>query len=184
MVKDGSERAADWIPKELGTSTVALRPPVVDDYEFLRVAEIMWLGPRWRHRGVVASPEDYGRYLWAGVLSQYLVVRRRDYERLGIVSLFNADTQNGHAEVSVARFSKTPSRDFLEAVAGFLDHVFDNWPFRKLYFHVAEFNLSQLSSGIGHYFQIEGRLLDYIWAGDRYYDLVIMAMDRAAWTSR
>ncbi len=182
--KNAGDAPREWTPVPLATDHVTLRPVVSEDYSHLYLAEIMWLGPRWRHRGFTEAPEDFVRRLWAGVAAQFLVVRNRDHEKLGLVSVTNLDMQSGHAELVVGRFSPTLSRDFLDGVRLFISHVFDVWPLHKLYLHVAEYNLSQLSSTIGSLFQIEGRLLDYLRTGTGPFDLLILSASKAAWLTR
>jgi len=173
-----------WKPAPLKTERIVLDPVSPSHYEFLRRAEVNLLGATWRHRGAVRSPETFASSVWAGVLCQYLALNRPEGQPLAWFQCYNADQASGTAFLSAGRFSPATSLDlsFMEASWIFVEHLFDCWPFRKLVMEVPEFNLSRLESGIGDVFQIEGRLLEMIWAGGRYWDLVLLTIDRAAWS--
>jgi len=166
----------------LDTPRVLLRPPSPADYEYLRMAEVLVLGPRWRHRGQTLSPEQFAREVWNGVLAQFLVTAKPDQDPVGWVQAFNADLANGHVEVALARLSPRPlSRAFVEGIVLFFSYLFDNWPLRKLYFHIAEFNLHHFENMIGRYLHLQGQLTEHLWAGGRTWDLFVFSLDRPTW---
>lgn len=181
--KLGSQAGDRWHSAPLRTERIVLDPIGPQHYEFLRRAEVSVLGATWRHRGVVRSPEAFAGAVWSGVLCQYLALRAPSGEPVAWFQCYNADQASGSAFLAAGRLSPAESLDlsFMEAAWLFVEHVFDCWPFRKLVMEVPEFNLGRLESGIGDLFQVEGRLLEMIWAGGRHWDLVLLTLDRATW---
>jgi len=163
-----------------GRST-QLRPIGGADYEGLRRIELTTLGASWRYRGATPSPEAFAANLWRGVLTQYMVVGRSDNRALGYVSAYNASLRHGHAYLAAARFSTGSSFRFLEGAALFIDHVFQSWPFRKLYLDVTEFTLPQFEGMIGNLCEIEGRFIDDVYYRGRTWDRLILALYRTRW---
>lgn len=169
-------------PPRLGNSRVRLRPVEPSDYPHIYRSELSErLGPIWRHRGGTPSFESFTASLWAGVVAQYLVVRRDDPTPLGIVSLYEPDSTNGHAKLAAARFSDTIDREFVEAVAMFIEHCFSSWPLRKIYLEVPEYNLHQMAGLIGPLIIEEGRLREHLFKLGRWWDFVTLALYRDRW---
>lgn len=87
--------------KGFNVELVRITPP---DYDFL---DSTFSDPRviigWRPRGGIVAPDEFVRHLWHGVLTQYLIKHRDRSERLGLVSVYNADHRNGAAWLSVVR---------------------------------------------------------------------------------
>lgn len=162
---------------------VSLYPVGPADYDMLRRAEISDdLGVSWRLSGSTPSPEAYVQSLWAGVLAQFLVVTNRDSRVLGLVAAYNADLSSGTCYVAFARFdTKDKSPAMVEGIVLFVDHLFSNWTFRKLYGESAGYNLGQLQTPIQRLLVEEGRLRDHVYAGGRYWDLHILALYRSTW---
>lgn len=161
---------------------VYLRPITPSDYRFLQEAE---LGPelamRWRHRGATPSPEEWARGLWIGVLAQHLIVARDGDAPLGLALVHNPSFQDGYAYFAAVRLrpgDRSPA--MMLGVGLFLQYVFANWNFRKLYLEVAEFNLASFASGLG-LFQVEARLKEHLWFAGRYWDQLTLALYRNTW---
>ncbi|KAA0232895.1 MAG: hypothetical protein JJLCMIEE_03515 [Acidimicrobiales bacterium] len=173
-----------WQPSPLLADRLMLYPVGVQHYDMLRTAEILTIGPNWRHRGTVTSPEAFPARIWSGILAQFIIVRRHSDDAVGWVQCYNADTTNGHAYVAAARLKRgNLSTDFGQGFVMFIDYLFDNWPFHKLYMEVGEFNLHFVEGGIGELFEIEGRLLDHLWAGEKRWDMLILSVGRESWKS-
>ncbi len=68
----------------------------------------------------------------------------------------------------------------LEAGVLFCNYLFKNFNFRKLYVEVPGFNFGQLERGLGRFFEEEGRLSEHDYYDGRYWDLVIMTLDRGS----
>jgi acyl carrier protein len=65
-------------------------------------------------------------------------------------------------------------------IALFLRYTFMNWEFEKLYMEVPEYNFEQFASGLGRFFEIEGRLRGHLRTGTRAWDQLILAVYREA----
>lgn len=171
-----------WKPSALLAERLMLYPVGAQHYDMLRVAEILTIGPNWRHRGAVVSPEAFPSRIWSGILDQFIIVRRDDDDTVGWLQCYNADMANGHAYVAAARLKRgNLSTDFAQGFVMFVDYLFDNWPLHKLYMEVGEFNLHFVEGGIGELFEIEGRLIDHLWAGERRWDMLILSTGRVTW---
>jgi RimJ/RimL family protein N-acetyltransferase len=162
---------------------ISLRPVRPADYDFIRSAELSdELGLRWRHRGATPSPEAFAHTLWAGVLTQYLVVANSDNRVLGLVCAYDADLRAGTCFIGFARFDRRDrSPGLVEGVLLLTDHLFAHWPFRKLYGECLEFNLPEFGAGLGPLLVEEGRLREHMFAGGRYWDLCYLALYRDTW---
>jgi hypothetical protein len=164
---------------------VWLRPVVPDDYPFLHAVELgADLGPRWRFRGSTPSPEKWGQATWSSSLAQFLVVGRQSNKPIGIAAVHQANFQDGFAYMSAARFEPSrPSPAMMIGLAIFLNYVFTCWDFRKLYMEVPEYNYERFASAIKQYCQLEGRLREHLYFGDRYWDQLTLAIYRDHWRS-
>ena len=172
----------DWAPAPLQNVAARLDPVGPQHYAFLRDAEILVLGPGWRHRGAVASPAEFERGVWSGILCQFLIVRESDDEPIGWVQAYNADIANSHCHLSVGRFHpRTMQAEFGVGFTMFVDYLFDNWSFIKLYLDVAEFNMAPLRSALGTLLREEGVLRQHLWAGGNRHDLRLLALWRDTW---
>jgi len=158
-----------------------LRPIRPGDYPMLYAAET---GTRWRLRHGTPSPREYEDILWRGILAQYVVFPRGG-EAMGLVAVYRADMVNGHAYLLASRWDETMASSvaFVEGVALFVDHVFNAWPFRKLYLETDERLAEQFSSLFARdEFPIEGRLREHVFSDGRYVDLLTFALYRTAWS--
>lgn len=162
-----------------------LRPVLPGDYGY--VYELETTGDAlvtYRHRGRVPSFETAMRSLTEGVLTQLLVVHRRDGVPLGLVNAHSANHRDGHVELAVIRDAErheVPA--FFEGLFLFIDYLFEVWPIRVVYAHSIEFNYAHIASGAGAAFVVEGRLRNHTFHGGRHWDLLILAIHRDAWQS-
>ena len=163
--------------------TVFLRPVNPDDYRFLHAVETSdQLGPRWRFRGATPSPEQWAQVNWSSSLAQFMVIGRQTDAPIGVLAVHQPDFQDAYAKISAARFEPAkPSPAMMLGLAIFVDYVFECWSFRKLYMEVPEYNFQQLASGVGRFFETEGRLRDHYYFAGQYWDQVILAIYRERW---
>ena len=159
---------------------VYLRPITPGDYAFLQMLETVGdLAPRWRHRGVTPSPEQWAHTLWADVLAQFLVIGVTGNKPIGRVVIYNPNFQDRHAFFAALRFEPGDRGPLMVlGISLFLRYVFTNWEFVKLYMEVPEYNLDQFASGLDRFFSIEGRLKDHFRTGTRTWDQLILAIYR------
>jgi RimJ/RimL family protein N-acetyltransferase len=66
----------------------------------------------------------------------------------------------------------------------FIDYVFTCWSFHKLYLEVAEYNVEQFATVIGRLFDVEARLREHLWYGERRWDQLLLALYREGWRER
>jgi hypothetical protein len=174
-----------FAPPHLDGRHVSLRSITPNDYAWLQRAELSSeLSVRWRFRGGTPSPENWAQSIWAGALAQFIVVERRNESPAGLVSVYKANFQHGHAALAAARFNSGASPVMIFGIAMFLRYVFTCWNFRKLYMELPEYNYPQLASGLGRLFEIEGRLKDHNYYAGQFWDEVILAIYRERWLER
>jgi RimJ/RimL family protein N-acetyltransferase len=179
----GPDAAADAPRPRTRGRWVSLRPVRSVDYELIRAAELSDdLAVRWRHRGATPSPEQFAQRLWAGVLAQYLVVAHHDEHVVGLVTAYDADMTSGTVWVGFVRFdSSGHSPLMVEGIVLLVDHLFEHWPFRKLYGETVDFNLAGLRNPLARLLVQEGRLREHVYAAGRYWDLHHLALYRSTW---
>jgi RimJ/RimL family protein N-acetyltransferase len=136
---------------------------------------------RWRYRG---APPAYDRFvadLWSRVLVQFTVRRSGDGEPVGHVVGYAADSTMRHAYVG-AVFAPAHTGTGLpaQAVHTFVDYLFHTFPLHKLYLEVPGYNWSQLESGAGRLFTVEGVLLGHDYYAGQYWDKRVCAIYRSA----
>jgi hypothetical protein len=132
--------------------------------------------------GGMPSFEDWLQGRTRGVLAQRVAIRARDSRRLGLVTAFQPDPQNGHAHIAALSFDpERPSPRMMIGIGLFIDFVFDSWAFHKLYLDVAEYSYPQFASGLDRFYKLEGRLRDHYYLNGRRWDLLVMAISRDAW---
>jgi hypothetical protein len=159
---------------------VYLQPITPADYQSLQMLELTGeLASRWRHRGVTPSPDQWVQTLWAGVLAQFLVVGVASNKPIGRVVVYSPNFQDRYAYFAAMAFQpRERSPLMMLGTALFLRYVFRNWEFEKLYMEVPEYNLDQFASGLGRFFEIEGRLRGHLRMGGRAWDQLILALYR------
>jgi RimJ/RimL family protein N-acetyltransferase len=180
------ERAEGFQSPPLAGRHVYLRPVLPEDYRNLqRVETISPLGPRWRFRGSTPSPEQWLQSTWDATLVQYLVVGKQRDEPVGLVAIYQANFQDGHALLAATKFDpESRSPLLILGLAMFLDYVFSCWDFRKLYLEVPEYNYPQFASGNNRFFTVEGRLTDHSFMSGQLWDQLILAIHRDMWKER
>ncbi len=140
------------------------------------------LAQRWRYRGNTPSPEQWAQILWQGTLAQYLVVDRRTDEAVGLCMAYRPNFQDGHAYLGAAKFrERDRSPRMIAGTAMFVEYVFANWDFNKLYLEVPEFNFPQVARGIGRLFELEGRFREHSYYDGRHWDQLVLALYRDTW---
>ncbi len=172
-------------PRLRGRSTV-LRPIGVADYEMLRYLEQQEdLVGSWRHGGATPSPDQWAHGLWAGVLAQFIVVDVAKDLPLGLVCAYEADARNRHCSIAATKFDiRDRSTGFIRSVGLFIDYLFTNWDFRKLYFETGNRSLDFFRSAVGDLLTEEGRLCGHRFSNGKYEDLIILSLYRDVWEER
>jgi RimJ/RimL family protein N-acetyltransferase len=157
---------------------VHLRAVQASDYEFLyQLAVDERTAPHWRYRGPPPRPEAFVTDLWNGVLTQFIVERKDQSERLGLVTAYDAAARDGHCHIA-ALFRPDTRIWPLEGMFLFINYLFAEYAFRKLYGEVIEYNLDQFASAIGRWLEPEGVLRGHELHGGRYWDVHVLALWR------
>jgi RimJ/RimL family protein N-acetyltransferase len=166
----------------LADSAFRLAPVQPGDTDFL-----YWLSIqpetcfRWRYRG---APPPYDRFaadLWSRVLVQFVVRRGEAGEPVGLVVAYAADSTMRHAYLGAVFVPQhTGTGLAAQAVSTFVAYLFHTFPLHKLYMEVPGFNWSQLASGAGKLFQVEGHLPEHDYYAGQYWDKRICAIYRDA----
>jgi hypothetical protein len=178
-----SERASRFRGPSLQGRHVHLRAVVPDDLGYLRLVETSSdFAAQWRLRGATPSPQDWAQGNSSGVLAQFVIVANRDRARIGLVTAFRANFQDGHAKIAAAAFDPRRRSPLMAIGMGiFVEYVFRCWNFRKLYMDVAEHNYPQIASGVARVLEVEGRLKQHFYLDGEYWDKLILAISREAW---
>jgi RimJ/RimL family protein N-acetyltransferase len=157
---------------------VHLRAVAATDYDFLyQLAVDERTAPHWRYRGPPPRPEAFVADLWGGVLTQFLVERKDGSERLGLVTAYDAVPRDGHCHIA-ALFRPDTRVWPLEGMFLFVNYLFAEFGFRKLYGEVIEYNLDAFASAIGRWLEPEGVLRGHELHGGRYWDVHLLALWR------
>ena len=162
---------------------VRLRTITTLDYGLLQAAELSpEVRHRWRYGGTTPSPENWPQVFWQGVLAQFLVVRTRGEESIGLVNAYGPNFQHGWAYVGATKLQPADCSPYMMlGLAIFIEYVFCNWNFRKIYLELPEFNYPQFRSGEGRIFVLEGRLKQHSYYDGRLWDQMLLAIHRDAW---
>jgi len=159
---------------------VAIRPVFPADGGFLyAIATAPETAYKWRFRGSSPSPEQFSGQLWADVLSQRIVVQREAGTPIGLVVCHSPNLVDAWAYLAALaspRYESTGA--MVEGAALFIDEIFRNWNFRKLYMEAPEFNVDQVRSGLGKWFHEEGRLKAHHFYDGKYHDQLLLALYR------
>lgn len=171
------------MPAMLGRD-VRLRRISTRDYDYLLALEsTMPAAITYRQRGSTPSPDAFVHNLWNGVLCQFVVESVADDRPIGHVYAYFADHRNGHVKVGAIFDPELRGAGWpMEGLQLFFGYLFVVFPLRKLYLETAEFNLGRFRSGALGLFEVEGRLRAHEFHGDRYWDLITLALYRETWT--
>lgn len=166
----------------LGGRHCSLRPVKPADYGFLYDLEVTSsLGGMWRQQGRTPSPDEFAASLWVGVVASF-IVQTTAGEPVGVVAFYDEHQRDGVVYLAAlvgADHRRGPVG--IEAVERAITHAFRSWPVRKIYMESLEPNYEQFRSGAGRWFTEEGRLRNFGFSAGRYWDKVILAVDRADW---
>lgn len=137
---------------------------------------------RWRFSGATPSPEQFAVALWTDVLCQFVAVDRATGAPHGLVVCYGASHKDGYAYAAVLGNPSRPTgTGAMVALLRLVDHVFTHFAFRKIYFEIPEYNLTQFGSSIHKYLTVEGRLKEHTFYRGQYADQVITRLSRVTW---
>jgi len=187
---DNGDRARSAAQLDVGPRAVILegefarlRPLGQNDYAYLYDLSLSAKNnARWRYRGATPSPERFVADLWSGVLAQFLVESPEPRKRAGLLVAYNADLANGTVYLGVLIDNAHHRKVWpLEGVMLFVDYLFQNWTFRKVYAETTEFSAAHFSSGAKTLFEEEGRFREHQYFQGRYWDYIYYSLTRKRW---
>lgn len=152
--------------------------------EIVRLEASVELGLRWRNSGRSVSPAEFHERLWTNVLDHRVVRRLTDPDQkiCGTLSAYQPSFRDGTAFLGVMFRPEWHGTGMgIAAVARYVDLLFRQWPLRKLYGEVAEFNYHSFASGNGRFFEEEGRLRSHVYLGGRHWDVHLITITRSLW---
>jgi len=126
--------------------------------------------------------EDFVRALNEGVFAQMLLVRRADDAIIGVVQGRSASFRHGTCGLGAFVFEN--ARDRVHAIQGvliFVEYLFHEFTFRKLYAESTQRSFDGFASGLGRLFEIEGELKNHEWHDGAYRSSFIASVTRPAW---
>lgn len=98
---------------------------------------------------------------------------------------YNPDMANGTVYLAALIDNKYHRKVWpMEGILMFVDYLFKNWNFRKIYAETPEFSASQFASGAGSLFVEEGRLSQHQFHQGKYWDYITYALTRERWETR
>ncbi len=128
---------------------------------------------------------DPHHVVWGDSFLSYCVVDTVTGDTHGVVSAYQADLRHGHAHIRTASWPDPVSQQrTYEGWYRLVDHLFEAYPFHKLYAEVLDHQLSQISSGAGRVFEVEGTLRGHVFWDAGYLDLHVLGISRSRWNSR
>lgn len=172
--------------ERLRSRRVLLRPIMQEDVDFLYLlATDPETGYRWRLRGSTPSRAEFERVLWDQVHVQFLIVTTdAKAMRVGLASCFAADLHSGHAQLAMILSPPFIARGLLADVGLlFVDLLFQDWPFRKLYVQMPDFVFRGQERGLARFFTYEGCLAGHHYHDGRYFDSHILSTSRELWST-
>lgn len=163
-----------------------LRPVNQKDYGFLYDISLSAKNnARWRYRGVTPSPDRFIADLWSGILAQFIIESPDSNKPAGLVVAYNADLGNGTIYLGVLLDNEYHRKVWpLEAIGMFVDYLFQNWTFRKIYVETTEFSAADFASAAKVLFEEEGRLREHQYFQGRYWDFIYYALTRKRWEEK
>lgn len=138
----------------------------------------------WRYGGSPPSRDEFIASITtqSGALASFVAVHAELGAPIGLVWAYAADFRNRHAHLGLVMDYRFRFGRYSHDVAIlFVNYVFNNWDFRKLYGEVIDTSLSAYVGAIGRDIVLEGTLKDhYYWAGT-YRDMHKTAIYREHW---
>ncbi len=152
-----------------------LRPLNQKDYGYLYDLSLSAKNnARWRYRGVTPSPDRFVVDLWSGVQAQFIIETPSSKKPAGLA--------NGTIYLGVLIDNEYHRKVWpLEGIGLFIDYLFQNWTFRKIYIETTEFSAADFATGAKVVFEEEGRLRDHQYFQGQYWDYIYYALTRKRW---
>ncbi len=150
-----------------------------DLWQLYHVTVLSEAAATWRYSGTIPSFQQFAGEFWSGVHTQLAIRDSSSRSVCGLVVSYAYDAVNGHTKAGVV--VEPVGRGLgLEAMFLFLDHLFQSWPVRRIYFEVPDFNIGRLGSVLDEFASMEGRLRGHLYWRGEWHDQLIFVVDRAS----
>ncbi|MGB3412131.1 MAG: hypothetical protein WBA45_13150 [Microthrixaceae bacterium] len=136
---------------------------------------------RWRYRGRTLPLDEFVRTLYAGVISQYMVEMTATGDTVGTVSAYDENHSGLNCKIAYLRCgdrSHGDSAAVFEGMLLFISFLFDNFPFRKLFAEVPDYNMELFADDFAEH---EGSLKEYLFHEGKFIDLHHVSISREKW---
>lgn len=165
---------------------VRIRPVTAEDEPYLfHLATCPENLTRWRFRGRTPSWEEFRHSLWDRTLCQFVIETKTSARPVGHVVAYRPDLDNGWVYLAILGDPQCRGLGWpLEGGRLTIDHLFANWPLRKVYVETLEFNAQTMATGLAAAGTAEARLKRHDFFDGRWWDLLVYALDREAWNTR
>lgn len=156
---------------------IRLRPLLVEDFPWAyQLACSDRALARFRFRGWTPNPERVGDVLFDSVHVQFVV--EISGERVGLVSSYRFDPRNQTTRVAAA-FAEDGNHAAVPGVVRLLQHLFDEFPLRHVYFEGLAPNLGLLTdTRLGSFVELQARLVDAEWHAGTWTDTLVIRLTR------
>jgi RimJ/RimL family protein N-acetyltransferase len=164
---------------------VILRPLFSSDYDWLyALATDQQVGRYWRFRGHTPSPETFVASIWAGVAAQFVVTKRADQTRIGLMQFDQFNAESGYGYLSAILHPDVLGAGWpIESLYLFVNYLFITRNLRKIYIEASGAALTNYQSAVGALLVEEGRLVDHDYVDGRFVDCHLLALYRQTWES-
>lgn len=169
----------------LNFGPISLRPVNMEDYEvlFLWHTDARNIHLWWADRHVLSYEqfvEDF-RSQFNGFMQAFFMVDFEDADGetkpVGLVYTYNTNWIDRFTYLSVYLSPEYTGQQFGPFAAYLIvKHLFAYYGFRKIYSEIYAYNSPSLTASLRYGFEEEGRLKDYRWFGDRFWDLHILSV--------
>jgi RimJ/RimL family protein N-acetyltransferase len=173
-----TETAAASLP--MTSRRTRLRPPapqfIEELFELAATNQIpwSWQGPE--------TPDGFRESFWAGVAVQFAIEDVRNGRSVGLLVAYNMNPFHQFCYISMFLHPDYRLRVWpLEGALLFANYLFTKFNMRNLYAETADPYFDQFRSGIGTFFEVEGRLRDRVVVNGETRDLYILTFKRDRW---
>jgi acyl carrier protein len=162
---------------------VRLRPIAGEDYEYL--FNLSWhpdVAWRWE-REPARSLEFFAQQVAVEPAHHFIVEGRETGEPIGWTSAWKLEPNSGYAYIGMIMDPAYVATGLgAEASVLFVNWIFTNFSYRKLYSEALDYTVESFQSSVGRFFHEEGVLRAHEYYQGRYWDLHILALYRDDWT--
>lgn len=136
---------------------------------------------QWRYRGRTLPMDEFVSTLFGGVIAQFMVEMVDTGATVGLVVAYEENRSGLNCTIAFLRVGERVHGDraaVFEGMLLFISYLFDNFPFRKLFAEVPEYNMSMFQADFAAH---EGVLKEYLFHRGEFVDLHYVSISRETW---